>query len=135
MAKKKQPVDSLQLKITLRGSKPPIWRRVIVPANCPLETFHAVIQMAMGWTNSHLHSFMFQDREFGGRDPMGGKVSDPFWDFGSADAADYCLSDLIRGPKEKFSYQYDFGDSWDHVILVEKILPAGSVAGKPFQCI
>jgi hypothetical protein len=106
-----------QLKITLRGTKPPIWRRVLVPAECNLEALHAVIQDAMGWEDDHLHAFHIDDEEYMGRDPMGGKPESD-----GEDAYDYRLSDVVREPKAKFTYEYDFGDSWEHLITVEKIL-------------
>jgi pRiA4b ORF-3-like protein len=58
---KKQPAPSsalYELKITLRGSKPPIWRRLQVPGSIKLNRLHEVFQVAMGWTDSHLHQFM-----------------------------------------------------------------------------
>jgi Plasmid pRiA4b ORF-3-like protein len=115
-----------QLKITLRGSKPLVWRRVIVPAQCNLETLHDVIQAAMGWSDDHLHAFEIDGQEFAGRNPLGDVI-----DMEGDDAAEYRLCDVVSGEKAKFNYQYDFGDSWDHLILVEKILPPD--AAKPAQ--
>jgi hypothetical protein len=109
---------SYQLKITLRGSKPPIWRRILVPADCDLETLHYAIQALMGWENDHLHCFTIDNEQYMGRDPMGGKM-----DSDGLDALKYRLSDVIRQEKVKFTYQYDFGDSWDHAVTLEKILP------------
>jgi hypothetical protein len=54
-----------QLKVTLEGVKPPVWRRLLVPADIPLHTLHAVLQEAMGWTDSHMHQFSLRDRRFG----------------------------------------------------------------------
>ncbi len=126
-----------QLKITLRGSKPPIWRRILVPAECNLETLHAAIQIAMGWYNSHLHAFGIGGEEFSGRDPMGGKVDSWGMDATGLDAAKYRLSEVASREKATFTYQYDFGDSWDHVIVVEKILPppVDGIASASFSCI
>ena len=56
-ARMPQRHTAYQLKIALRGSKPPIWRRILVPGDITLDVLHNVIQIAMGWTNSHLHSF------------------------------------------------------------------------------
>jgi len=107
-----------QLKITLRYSAPPIWRRVVVPANMPLSLFHEVIQIAMGWTNSHLHQFVAGRVFYGPSEPE-------FDDLGTKflDEAKYSVSDLAPCLKSKFTYEYDFGDSWEHVILLEKVLP------------
>jgi len=107
-----------QLKITLRDSKPPIWRRVLVPGDIALGELHYVIQIAMGWYNSHLHQFIVGDLYYSnpsfGLDEYAGNVK-------SENRA--ILSRIVSGEKFKFTYEYDFGDSWEHTILVEKILP------------
>jgi hypothetical protein len=122
-----------QLKITLRGSKPPIWRRILVPGNCPLEILHHAIQYAMGWHNCHLYAFEIAGQEYTGRSPYGEQ-----FDSDGLDTAQYLLSQ-VASEKSKFKYQYDFGDSWDHDILVEKIVPplfAGtSPSAQPFSCL
>jgi Plasmid pRiA4b ORF-3-like protein len=109
-----------QLKITLKDTKPPVWRRVLVP-NCTLDKLHDVIQAAMGWDNYHLHEF-----EIGGE-----RYTDPE-SAGEMDAevdAESELDGLITKEKSKFTYNYDFGDDWRHEILVEKILPPGEGVG------
>ncbi|MGD0461847.1 MAG: plasmid pRiA4b ORF-3 family protein [Tepidisphaeraceae bacterium] len=116
--------DAYQLKITLRGSKPPIWRRVVVPADLTLSRLHVVIQLAMGWDDCHLHLFEIDGQTFQGPGPDG-YLSD---DMDFLDESQYRLSDLANRERAKFRYEYDFGDSWEHVILVEKIIPA---ADKP----
>jgi hypothetical protein len=106
-----------QIKITLKDVRPPIWRRVQVRSDELLEHLHYVIQLSMGWTNSHLHSFTIQGIEYG--------VPMPEFDadgFAPRDEKKIKLSKVISGEKFKFSYLYDFGDSWEHEILVEKIL-------------
>jgi hypothetical protein len=108
-----------QLKITLKDIEPPIWRRVWVDKNATLGHLHWVIQIAMGWTNSHLHSFKIQGIEYG--------VPMPELDFDGTDVRDEnaaMLSDFLSGEPYKFSYLYDFGDSWEHEVLVEKMLTA-----------
>ncbi|MGD1276824.1 MAG: plasmid pRiA4b ORF-3 family protein [Tepidisphaeraceae bacterium] len=115
--------DVYQLKITLRGSKPPIWRRVLVPAGITLDRLHDVIQVAMGWEDCHLHLFQIAGRVFQGIGPDGSM--DDLMD--SEDESQYRLGDLA-GIKTKFRYEYDFGDGWEHSISVEKIIPA---ADKP----
>jgi len=107
-----------QLKITLCRSKPPIWRRIVVPADMTLDQLHLVIQNAMGWLDCHLHQFKAGGRYYGVPEPE-------FDDYGvePLDEAEYTLADLAPKPKQKFIYEYDFGDSWEHVVLVEKVLP------------
>jgi hypothetical protein len=103
-----------QLKITLMDIRPPIWRRVLVP-DCPLTRLHEIIQVAMGWENYHLYDF-----EAGGErytDPRG------MADLDMEDASRARLSQVARKEKAKFRYTYDFGDNWQHEVLVEKVLP------------
>ena len=111
-----------QLKVVLIGSKLSIWRRLQVPGNANLGWLHAVLQVAVGWTNSHLHHFFvgevrYSDPRFD--DDMGIDVEpDP-------DEAKVTLAQAV--PNEhgfRFGYEYDFGDSWEHEITVEKALPS-----------
>lgn len=119
MAARKQAkaLSIYQLKVTLKGCRPPIWRRVQVRGSTTLGQLHWVIQLSMGWTNSHLHSFTVEGIEYGERMPDLG-----FDDLDMRDESKVLLSKIVRGEKFKFSYLYDFGDSWDHEILVEKVL-------------
>jgi hypothetical protein len=114
-----------QLKITLRDSKPPIWRRVQVPADITLGRLHQVIQVAMGWSSSHLHQFR------AGRD----YYSDPEFQLDDARSERQVkLSKVAPREKSKLGYEYDFGDSWEHELLVEKILQPEPGARYP-RCI
>jgi len=109
------PTSVYRLKITLRGTKPPIWRRIDVPDSARLDHLNLMIQAAMGWTNSHLHEFSIADERFGMRHD----------DFESdcADEKNHRLGELIQREKSKFGFIYDFGDGWEHDIMVEKINP------------
>jgi hypothetical protein len=116
MSKAEAPI--YQLKITLRDSKPPIWRRVLVPGDITLGELHDVIQAVMDWDGGHLHQFFVAGQYY----------SDPFFglDEYAGDVKDEnraILSRIVPGEKFKFIYEYDFGDSWEHIILVEKTLP------------
>lgn len=104
-----------QLKITLQHAKPPIWRRVLVPGNWTLARLHKVIQSAMGWCDCHLHEFVIDGQTYG--DPS---VYD---DLPVRSERRVRLETVAPAARRKFKYQYDFGDSWDHEILVEAILP------------
>jgi len=107
-------VSLFQLKMTLKWSKPPIWRRVIVRADMTLDRLHHVIQIAMGWTNSHLHQFIVGHTYYGKPDPeMGDTLNEKR----------YTVADLAPAPKKKFIYEYDFGDGWQHEVVLEKVLP------------
>ena len=112
MSAKNQPVSVYQLKVTLKKSKPPIWRRVQVESNINLCRLHQIVLVAMGWTDSHLHQFNIYGELYGTPDP----------DFEVTNEKTIKLDQVVSEAGEKFVYEYDFGDSWEHVILVEKIL-------------
>ena len=111
----KQLKNIYQIKISLIGAKPPIWRTVLVPSNLKLAAFHDVIQVAMGWTDSHLHQFIANNVFYG--------IPDDDFELEMEDESKYKLSQLLKKEKESIIYEYDFGDSWEHKILLEKILP------------
>mgnify|MGYP001791610577 FL=1 len=119
MATRKKTQTVYQLKITLRDIRPPIWRRVQVRDDATLGHLHWVIQFAMGWTNSHLHSFSIQGVEYSMLMPDLGLD-----ELDMRDEQPVKLSKVITGEKFKFFYTYDFGDSWEHEVLVEKVLTA-----------
>lgn len=115
-----------QLKITLMYSDPAIWRRIVVPAGIKLHRLHDVLQRVMPWTNSHLHHFIVGNFRKRGAELVyyGMKnldFADP--DDRTLDEKKFTLADLAPAAKSKFIYEYDFGDGWEHEILVEKILP------------
>ncbi len=68
--KRSKAVEVYQIKVTLAGSQPPIWRRVQVASDTTLANFHTVLQSVMGWTNSHLHQFVIRGKYFAPRDPF-----------------------------------------------------------------
>ena len=103
-----------QLKVTLKDSSPRIWRRILVSGDASLAKLHRILQVAMGWSNSHLHLFMIHRKQYSAPD------EERELDF--ADERKVKLTDLL-GPKDRFIYEYDFGDGWLHEILVEKIVP------------
>jgi hypothetical protein len=119
MATRKKAQTVYQLKITLRDIRPPIWRRVQVRGDATLGHLHWVIQFAMGWTTSHLHSFSIQGMEYSMLMPDLGLD-----DLDMKDEQPVKLSQVITGEKFKFFYTYDFGDAWEHEVLVEKVLTA-----------
>jgi hypothetical protein len=113
-----------QLEVTLLDTKPPIWRRVLVDGGCTLDHLHEVIQAAFGWWNYHLHEFEVGRSRYGVPDP------DDDWGEPPRDERRTRL-DAIAGEGSSFRYTYDFGDGWDHRIVVEKVLPADSVPTVP----
>jgi hypothetical protein len=106
-----------QIKISLKFSKPNIWRRILVPSDMLLSDFHNVIQTTMGWHNSHLHQFVI-DNEFYCK-----QYPEEFIDsnFG-VNYEGMKISDFLKQEKDRMMYEYDLGDGWQHDILLEKIL-------------
>jgi hypothetical protein len=113
-ARKRAAAKIYELHIQLAGIEPPIWRRLLVPATITLPELHEVLQLAMGWTNSHLHSFEFGDRAFSSTDAE-------FEELCMLDEAEYTLETALADYR-KFVYEYDFGDSWHHHIKVQSVL-------------
>jgi hypothetical protein len=106
-----------QIKVTLDDTYPPVWRRFQVPANTTLLKLHDILQIVMGWVDYHLHMFTIEGTIYG--DP----ADDEYGDLGTIDESRIKLNQVIHRAGQRFSYEYDFGDSWDHTLLVEKILP------------
>ena len=113
MARSKASCDIYQIKVTLKGSKPPIWRRFQVTGDTRLSTLHRILQGIMGWENYHLYQFTIGGTDFGAPDCELDIESD----------RKVKLSQVVPDEKARFTYEYDFGDSWEHQILIEKILP------------
>jgi hypothetical protein len=102
-----------QVKVTLKHTKPPIWRRILVAPEIKLDRLHDVLQIVMGWTNSHLHQF---------ETPLG-YIADPAFGLEEAESSSKAtLKSVLAGPKSSIRYEYDFGDGWDHQILLEKVV-------------
>ena len=110
-------VPIYQIKVTLDDSKPPIWRRILVRSDITLGQLHDILQAVMGWTGYHLHQFIVGRTYYG--------VPDPDYEgfLEMHDESRVKLNQIVTGEKYKFRYEYDFGDSWLHNLLVEKVLP------------
>ncbi|MCP4297879.1 MAG: plasmid pRiA4b ORF-3 family protein [Proteobacteria bacterium] len=108
-----------QLKVQLKGIRPPIWRRFLISNTSSLEDFHHTIQIVMGWTNSHLHQFIFGNSRYGMVDPE----FDMDCDDGLMDELNFKVKDLLKSKGDSILYEYDFGDGWAHKITLEKVLP------------
>ena len=104
-----------QIKVTLKDSKPPIWRRLQVPGKFNLLKLHESLQVVMGWTDSHLHQYIIQGQHFSipSEDDLESVI----------DERTYALWKIAPREGMKFIYEYDFGDGWTHLVEVEKILP------------
>jgi hypothetical protein len=117
-----------QFTVTLVGIEPSIWRRLLVPANTPLNIFHRVIQVAMGWSDYHVHQFLAAGKQ--GRRIYGVTGDDDEVRLGLRvlDENSYCLSDLLHTEKDQCLYEYDFGDRWLHQQVLERIIEAPALS-------
>lgn len=106
----------LQIKITLCGIEPAIWRRLRVRSDITLEQLHDIVQIAMGWQNMHLHLFSLRGREYGRSGPkLGGSI------YNEREAV---LGELVD-EGERILYVYDFGDDWNHELEIEAVRQVG----------
>jgi hypothetical protein len=108
---------AIHLKVSLDNVKPVVWRRLIVPGQMTLDLLHDVIQIAMGWTDHHLHVFEIDGRRY---------AADPESDTEGDEEHLYRIDAVLKTEGMTFTYEYDFGDGWHHTIVVERIekLPA-----------
>jgi Plasmid pRiA4b ORF-3-like protein len=113
-------VKAYELKVTLQGIRPLVWRRVKVRSDITLEDLHRVLRVVMGWTDSHMHAFRSVGR--------GAKVRTGSPAVERDQERRTRLDELLRKPKERMVYEYDFGDSWEHEVLLERVVddPAGA---------
>lgn len=103
-----------QLKISLASIFPEIWRRILVPGDIALDALHMLIQITMGWENCHLHQFVVGETTY----------SAPEFELEQDDVRDEYkvrLNEVAPKAKDAFSYEYDFGDGWRHMIIVENM--------------
>ncbi len=104
-----------QLKVALREISPMIWRRLLVTSDTSIAYLHAMLQTAMGWEDVHLHRFRIHGKDYGIY-RSGGLLFDD-------DPDQVILSDFRLRASERFVYEYDMGDCWQHDIRLERILP------------
>jgi hypothetical protein len=113
--RKTSTAEIYQIKIVLRYSRPPIWRRFHVQSDVSLAKLHRIIQRVMGWEDSHLHQFTIRGNEYGVPDEDENEI-DPLLNEQS-----FTLGELIAAGQ--FEYKYDFGDNWEHTLDIEEKLP------------
>jgi pRiA4b ORF-3-like protein len=113
--------QAYQIQVFLGATQPLIWRRLQVQGNANLGWLHAVLQVAMGWTNSHLHQFICGEHVYADPSPQ---LEQYGGDPPVLDERKATLSEVAPGIRDVLVYEYDFGDSWEHMVIVEKILNA-----------
>lgn len=114
-----------ELRITLQEIRPPIWRLIQVPSTLRLCCLHDALQAVIGWTDSHLHRFEKDGKNWG--------VPEHLEDDGIdiIDESRTKVSDILTTPGDSMLYVYDFGDNWRHSVVLEKILPASATMVRP----
>ena len=123
---KRDPIKSvLQIKVSLKDTKPPVWRRFIVPDNYTFFDLHVAIQDVMVWMDTHLHAFYHQKgNDFKNRKSI--KIPIPEDDYfdnkESLDEREVKVVEFLKKEKDFVTYEYDFGDGWSHRVELEKIL-------------
>jgi len=113
-ARKRTAPKVYELYVELEDIEPLIWRRILVPATITLPKLHDLLQLVMGWTNSHLHSFQIGERAFS----MAGAGLE---ELQMLNEKKYTLAGVLGDSIREFVYEYDFGDSWRHHIKVKSI--------------
>lgn len=126
---KKRPFNVVyQLKITLCNTKPAVWRRILVPESYTFYDLHVAIQDAMGWTDSHLHCFEKRNSktrygDFEVRIDCPYAVDEYEKKGNVVYGTETPITDYFKKPHDKLFYTYDFGDNWEHEVVLEDILP------------
>ncbi|MBN6739907.1 plasmid pRiA4b ORF-3 family protein [Acidithiobacillus sp. MC6.1] len=118
----RKPAPFYTLHVVLQETDPPIWRRIVIDGNRSLGDLHYVLQTALGWTNAHLHNFVFPNAFY----------SDPSFDLEEIDRPvkdenKATVASVLKKRGSKCLYEYDFGDSWEHLITVEKVEPPAAI--------
>ena len=114
----------LQFKVTLRGIRPQIWRRLQVPASYTFWDLHVAIQDAMGWADCHLHAFRIEHPDSESLEVLG--IPNEEWIPGQQATVpgwEIQILDYFQTLGDKAEYEYDFGDSWIHDVVLEEMLP------------
>jgi hypothetical protein len=115
-----------QLKITLRDIHPPIWRRIQVWEDTTLAQLHTILQIVMGWEDYHLHQFVIGRRLYSVPDP-----DDIMYERKVVDESRVLLGEVVPRVGTEFAYLYDFGDNWEHDLILEAILLPEATAQYP----
>lgn len=116
-------IQVYQLKVALNGIRPPVWRRIQVPANYTFWDLHVALQDSMGWFDCHLHEFQVQNPSSGLEERIGTPAEEDSELLGVVHPGwKRYISDYFSLENPKAQYMYDFGDDWQHTLTVEKIL-------------
>lgn len=111
----------LEIDITLKGSKPKIWRRILIPGEMSFADLHYAIQIAMGWVGYHSHQFVVGRNDRFISIPFDDDLVDMDEMDDMEDGHKIKIKSLLNAPKDKVIYEYDFGDDWEHLVEVKKV--------------
>ena len=112
---------AFQFRVTLRGIEPEVWRLIAVPAKYSFWDLHVAIQDAMGWLDSHLHAFRIQNPQTGLVDQIG-IPDDSFEDDATfLPGWEIPMNEYFKEPGNSANYEYDFGDGWEHAVVLEEV--------------
>lgn len=100
------------MKVSLAGLRPPIWRRLVIDGDASLAQLHDVLQVVMGWQDCHLHCFRVEEIRYG-------PANDGGFDLDDVDESKVSLAEVFATSR-RGTYEYDFGDSWEHDLMIEK---------------
>lgn len=109
------PVSVHQLRVTLRSVKPPVWRRIVVASDLTLAELAPLLEAAMGWLGGHLHLFDVDGTTYG--------MPDPDWGTDDLDERRFRLAEVLSEEGANMRWDYDFGDGWEHNLVVEGVGP------------
>ena len=112
----------LQFRVSLQGIEPPIWRRIQVPSAYSFWDLHVAIQDSMGWLDCHLHSFHIADPHSESEIEIGIPDEDELSEEPCLPGWDVPVSQYFRSPGDRALYAYDFGDGWEHTLVLEAIV-------------
>ncbi|HEY1405352.1 MAG TPA: plasmid pRiA4b ORF-3 family protein [Spirochaetota bacterium] len=108
----------IRIKVVLEGISPAIWRRIELPSDTTLKDCHQIIQSVMGWRNESAHRFVKDTKKISPNGRINGTGKDALPAY-----RDACIGDLLLEPGDSFSYEYDSGEGWEHIIICEKVQP------------
>jgi len=117
-----------QLKISIKEAKPPIWRRVLVKAHTSFHELHSIIQSVFDWEDYHMYMFFGKDKKYTSSEMLSEGLFD---DSKELLSHEYTIKEELNKDKDKMKYVYDFGDNWEHNIVLEKIIPSDESISYP----
>jgi len=110
-----------QFRIVLGEIEPAIWRAIQTPSNYSFWVLHVAIQDAMGWLDCHLHAFRVR-MPHKSKDTIIGIPDDDSFDLEILPGWEFPIAEYFTEPGKTAIYDYDFGDSWSHEVILEGIL-------------